>query len=91
MSLLKDRITCMVHAFGDHERKDAVRALARDVGAMEARVAELEARCRRLDEAGDALERDKQTFKKTLADLGVVGSMGFGSTVKWAQAKEAKP
>lgn len=45
----------MVHAFGDHERKGAVRDLARDVGAMEARVSELEARCKRLEEALDTL------------------------------------
>lgn len=32
----------MVHAFGDAERKDSVRALAQDVGALEARLAELE-------------------------------------------------
>ena len=42
MSQLQDRIASMVHAFGDAERKDSVRALAQDVGALEARLAELE-------------------------------------------------
>jgi len=45
---------------------------------------------KQLEDAGDALERDKQALKKILADMGVVGSMGFGSTVKWVQAKEDK-
>lgn len=79
----------MVHAFGDRERKDAVRALARDVGAMEARVADLEARCKRLEEAGDALQS------------AVVGTEGMThwqwlaaaheADLRWRKAKESKP
>ena len=85
----------------DTPRTDAV--IARDTGdsgliaemASESRQLERELnaandRIKRLEEAGDALERDKQALKKILADMGVTGTMGFGSTVKWAQAKEDK-
>lgn len=119
MSLLQDRITSMVHAFGDHERKDAVRALARDVGAMEARVAELErdleqakadraraamdarnplmaqlaeldARCKRLEEAGDAMlsawlmPEDSMSYSDWVC-LSAEAKSG------WYASKEAKP
>lgn len=85
--------TCMttIHTAQDARRFQSLICAGLERTRLLARVAELEARCKRLEEAGDALERDKQTFKKMLADLGVVGSMGFGSAVKWAQAKEAKP
>ena len=77
MSNLQDRIASMVHAFGDTTRKDAVRALARDVGAMEASVAELEARCKRLEEIGDMIV-DEYMVERAEKDA-------------WEQAKEAKP
>ena len=50
MSQLKARVASMVFAFDDADRQDAVRALARDVGALEARLAALRA-------AGNALAR----------------------------------
>ena len=53
-------------------------------------IQKLQDRIKRLEEAGDAVQRDKQALKKILSDMGVVGSMGFGSTVKWTKAKEAK-
>lgn len=74
----------------DEAREERDQALML-LGVYKTRSGDLLARVKRLEEAGDALQRDKQAFKKALADLGVVGSMGFGSTVKWAQAKEATP
>lgn len=68
---------------GEHTSETIVAELAK-------RYTEALDRIRRLEEAGDALERDKQALKRVLADMGVVGSMGIGSTVKWDQAKEAK-
>ena len=64
-------------------RIDFCRKLERELNAAYERI-------NRLEEAGDAVESDKQALKKILSDMGAVGSMGLGSTVKWVQAKEAK-
>ena len=72
------------------DEHDPYMAVASECSKMEKELNAANQRIKRLEEAGDAVESDKQALKKILSDIGAVGSMGLGSTVKWVQAKEAK-
>ena len=55
----------------------------------------LQERIKRLEEAGDELEDDKQALLGLMYQMGAkperLGSVGVGSTNRWRKAKEAKP
>lgn len=45
MSILQDKIAALIHAFPDSERKNAIRKLAAEVGALEERIRRVEKVC----------------------------------------------
>lgn len=64
MNLLQDRITSMVHAFGDQGRKCAVRTLAQDVGALESSLTALEAENKALRDRVSELESEAKQARE---------------------------
>jgi len=67
---------------------DLCRTLERELNAANERI-------KRLEEAGDELQADKQTLLGLLHQMGAkperLGGVGVGSTNRWINCKEAKP
>lgn len=69
-TLLQNRLASMVHAFGDEERKSAVRLLASDVASVERQLSEANELIRQLREAGSDLHAELTTARYRLRMLG---------------------
>lgn len=69
---LQNRIATMVHAFGDEERKSAVRLLAADVASVERQLSEAHELIRQLREAGCDLHTELVNARYRLKTLGYV-------------------
>jgi hypothetical protein len=79
------------------EANDSAEPLNEMVGfsmKLERELTTAQERIKRLEEAGDELEADKQTLLGLMYQMGAkperLGSVGVGSTNRWNKAKEAK-
>ena len=65
------------------------------ISELEEENGRLKQRIKRLEEAGDELEDDKQALLGLMYQMGAkperLGSVGVGSTNRWRKAKEDKP